>query len=150
VKRLEEKDATQPEAMVVDPPPIIPSLTTRRSNLISKIPPVAGRNRVASQSSRIKIEEDYEEPVQKKRRTSSPLPEEDPRAVEEARAQAEEKAHNDRLAAEMQAFANEVEHDPENSPWEDLDSEDNDDPLMVSEYVQEIFTYMKKLEASQF
>lgn len=30
--------------------------------------------------------------------------------------------------------------------WEDLDSEDADDPLMVAEYVNEIFDYMKELE----
>lgn len=30
--------------------------------------------------------------------------------------------------------------------WEDLDAEDHDDPLMVTEYVEEIFQYMKKLE----
>jgi len=149
-KRFEEKDATQTDqAMVVDPPQKVPlpSITTRRSNLTTKVQPAAVHNRVASRSSRIKIEEEYEEPVPKKRRTSSPPPE-DPQVIEEARAIAEERAHNDRLAAEMQAFANEEEHDPEHSPWEDLDAEDSDDPLMVSEYVQEIFAYMKKLEAS--
>lgn len=151
-KRLEEKDATQTDqAMVVDPPPRapLPSITTRRSNLTTKIPPAAVHNRVASRSSRVKIEEEYEEPVPKKRRTSSPSPE-DLRAIEEAKVIAEERAHNERLLAEMEAFANEVEHDPEHSPWDDLDSEDSDDPLMVSEYVQEIFAYMKKLEASLF
>lgn len=30
--------------------------------------------------------------------------------------------------------------------WQDLDEEDMDDPLMVSEYVSEIFTYMYELE----
>lgn len=30
--------------------------------------------------------------------------------------------------------------------WEDLDAEDSDDPLMVSEYVDEIFDYLHKLE----
>lgn len=30
--------------------------------------------------------------------------------------------------------------------WEDLDAEDAEDPLMVSEYVNEIFEYLKKLE----
>jgi hypothetical protein len=151
-KRLEEKDATQTDqAMVVDPPSKVPlpSITTRRSNLTTKVQPAAGHNRVASRSSRVKIEEEYEEPLPKKRRTSSPPPE-DPRVIEEARAIAEERAQHERLVAEMQAFANEVEHDPEHSPWEDLDSEDSDDPLMVSEYVQEIFAYMKKLEASLF
>jgi G2/mitotic-specific cyclin 1/2 len=32
--------------------------------------------------------------------------------------------------------------------WEDLDAEDADDPLMVAEYVNEIFVYMKQLEVS--
>jgi hypothetical protein len=30
--------------------------------------------------------------------------------------------------------------------WDDLDAEDAEDPLMVSEYVNEIFEYLKKLE----
>lgn len=30
--------------------------------------------------------------------------------------------------------------------WDDLDAEDAEDPLMVSEYVVEIFDYMKCLE----
>lgn len=30
--------------------------------------------------------------------------------------------------------------------WEDLDAEDADDPLMISEYVVEIFEYMRELE----
>jgi G2/mitotic-specific cyclin 1/2 len=151
-KRSEQKDAVQnDQAMAVDPPPKVPlpSITTRRSNVSTKISAGAGHNRVASRSSRGTLQGEYEEPVQKKRRTSSPSPE-DARAVQEARALAEEKAHNERLAAEMQAFANEVEHDPENCPWDDLDTEDSDDHLMVSEYVQDIFTYMKKLEVRSF
>ncbi|CAE6441047.1 unnamed protein product [Rhizoctonia solani] len=35
----------------------------------------------------------------------------------------------------------------ENQPWDDLDAEDESDPLMVSEYVNEIFGYMKELES---
>ncbi|QRV80306.1 Cyclin, N-terminal domain [Ceratobasidium sp. AG-Ba] len=31
-------------------------------------------------------------------------------------------------------------------PWDDLDAEDENDPLMVAEYVTEIFEYMKELE----
>lgn len=30
--------------------------------------------------------------------------------------------------------------------WDDLDAEDADDPLMVSEYVVDIFQYMRQLE----
>ncbi|KAJ1302736.1 hypothetical protein OPQ81_003049 [Rhizoctonia solani] len=34
----------------------------------------------------------------------------------------------------------------ENQPWDDLDAEDSNDPAMVPEYVNEIFSYMKELE----
>lgn len=34
--------------------------------------------------------------------------------------------------------------------WEDLDAEDADDPLMVAEYVNDIFEYMKELEVSRY
>lgn len=34
--------------------------------------------------------------------------------------------------------------------WEDLDEGDEDDPLMVKEYVNEIYTYMRELEVSIF
>lgn len=33
--------------------------------------------------------------------------------------------------------------------WDDLDAEDAEDPLMVSEYVNEIFAYMRQLEVRQ-
>ncbi|CAE6379396.1 G2/mitotic-specific cyclin cdc13 [Rhizoctonia solani AG-1 IB] len=34
----------------------------------------------------------------------------------------------------------------ESQPWDDLDAEDENDPAMVSEYVSEIFGYMRELE----
>lgn len=40
----------------------------------------------------------------------------------------------------------EFEEEVENDAWDDLDAEDADDPLMVSEYVVEIFEYLKKVE----
>jgi G2/mitotic-specific cyclin 1/2 len=36
----------------------------------------------------------------------------------------------------------------EAADWDDLDAEDNGDPLMVSEYIVEIIEYMKKIEVS--
>lgn len=33
--------------------------------------------------------------------------------------------------------------------WDDLDAEDSGDPLMVSDYVVEIFDYMKQLEVRE-
>lgn len=50
-------------------------------------------------------------------------------------------ADADRIAAELQAT--------ELSPirlWDDLDAEDWDDPLMVSEYVEEVCDYLKEIE----
>lgn len=48
-----------------------------------------------------------------------------------------------------------VEEEEEEGPakdegWIDLDLEDIDDPLMVAEYVNDIFDYMKALEVSRF
>jgi len=38
------------------------------------------------------------------------------------------------------------EADPEGDEWDDLDAEDSKDPLMVSEYVVDIFKYLKQTE----
>ncbi|CAA7268428.1 unnamed protein product [Cyclocybe aegerita] len=155
VKQVSEVIVVADEhAMVVDPPHQVPlpSIAARRSNLVKDSIPVAPRRletrrHGSSRSLRVNVEEEFEEePVHKKRRTSSIPPEEDPRALEAARLQAEEDAHNARIAAEMEAFADEPEADPESSPWDDLDADDNDDPLMVSEYVQDIFNYLKQVE----
>ncbi|PKI84661.1 Clb2p [Malassezia vespertilionis] len=35
---------------------------------------------------------------------------------------------------------------PKDAGWEDLDKDDMDDPLMVSEYVEEVFAYMREVE----
>lgn len=35
---------------------------------------------------------------------------------------------------------------PKDEGWEDLDKDDADDPLMVAEYAEEIFSYMRKVE----
>jgi len=158
-KVKEEQDVVvvpDDDAMVVDPPPevTLPSLTVRKSNLLRESHTTAtrrseGHRRVSSRlHSRHQGEDELEDdqPVHKKRRTSSAPPEEDLQALEEARAQAEEDEHNARLAAEMATFAEEEEADPENSAWDDLDADDSDDPLMVSEYVQDIFQYLKEVE----
>ena len=56
-----------------------------------------------------------------------------------------------RIAAELQAFADaEPEADPEGDEWDDLDAEDADDPVMVSEYVADIFKYLKALEVKKY
>ena len=40
----------------------------------------------------------------------------------------------------------EDEAHPDGDQWQDLDAEDASDPLMVSEYVVEIFDYFKEVE----
>ncbi|QRV82030.1 Cyclin, N-terminal domain [Ceratobasidium sp. AG-Ba] len=77
-------------------------------------------------------EEDSEGPAHKRRRTSSLDAEEASRAV----------AH----IAEKEAESAPV--DPEEI-WTDLDKDDDGDPLMVSEYVVDIFNYMLELEKTQ-
>ncbi|KAF8555822.1 A/B/D/E cyclin [Imleria badia] len=74
--------------------------------------------------------------ILKKRRTSSDVP-------DEARLFEEQEDHDAKVAA---AIDSEPEADPNGDEWDDLDAEDGDDPLMVSEYVTEIFEYMKKVE----
>lgn len=161
LKKASHKDlaAEQDEnAMVVDPPTqvALPSITARRSSLVKESHGIITRrsdapHRAPSRYGLIpkhQADDDFEgdQPAHKKRRTSSAPPEEDPLILEQARAQADEEATLARIAAEIEAFAEMPEADPENSPWDDLDADDLDDPLMVSEYVQDIFQYLKHVE----
>ena len=145
-------------AMVVDSP-ALPSITVRRSSLVKEGHGIAARRSgLPHRTSRYgpvpkhQADDDFEDdqPAHKKRRTSSVPPEDDPLILEEARAQAEEQDTLARIAAEMEAFAQMPEADPENSPWDDLDANDTDDPLMVNEYVQDIFQYLKRVEVRYF
>lgn len=80
--------------------------------------------------------------VFKKRRTSSDIP-------DEAKLFEEQEEHEAQVAASLDAgIDSEPEADPNGDEWNDLDAEDGDDPLMVSEYVNEIFNYMKNVEVS--
>jgi hypothetical protein len=90
------------------------------------------------------LEEDH---VCKKRRTSSEPPEDEVKTAEEEPLQQEPPTTTD-FGIEAYADEEEVEADPEGDQWEDLDAEDADDPLMVSEYVIDIVKYMKELEVS--
>lgn len=144
-------------AMVVDPPaPALPSITIRRSivakeNTAAAIRRSDAHRRASARSittaQRQAAEDVDADRVFKKRRTSSEAPEE-PEVTEEARLRAEEEEAAAKIAAELEAYAEEPEADPENSPWDDLDADDNDDPLMVSEYVVEIFNYLKQVEVN--
>lgn len=152
------KEQHDDNAMVIDPPAqaVLPSLTIRRSLLPEDQVPHATRRsdthrRISSRSARAEPQADDDDEtdrVFKKRRTSSEAPEEDPRAVEEARMLAEKEALASKVEEQLSAFEEEPEFEPEGEDWEDLDAEDAEDPLMVSEYVVEIFKYLKDIEVS--
>ncbi|PFH48087.1 hypothetical protein AMATHDRAFT_6127 [Amanita thiersii Skay4041] len=140
-------------AMVVDPPAraSLPSLAVRRLLLKQPVDAKTGgesHRRVSSQPLPVEREKDDEEAARacKKLRTSSEPPEEEPPALDAAQLHAEEEEAASRIAADLEADIEEPEADPDGPDWEDLDADDVDDPLMVSEYVSEIFNYMKELE----
>ncbi|KAJ7695488.1 cyclin-like protein [Mycena rosella] len=151
-------------AMLIDlpPQPALPAVPVRKSLVSREDTSVATRHsdaasrRPTTRSSILaprqqELEDEDDEPAHKRRRTSSDSPEEpeeeDAAAMEEARLQAEEDLITARIAAELEAYANdEPEADPETSPWDDLDADDVGDPVMVSEYVVDIFNYLKQIE----
>ena len=90
------------------------------------------------------VDEEESLRVVKKRRTSSDLPEE---AQIVAHIPPEE-AEEERVIRSKRSTTPEA--DPDGDQWDDLDTEDADDPLMVSEYVTEIFAYLKEVEVSEF
>lgn len=108
-----------------------------------------------------RIEEADEEEadrVFKKRRTSSEAPEDHhqvearvattrPVEDQEAILRAEQEAVAE-LSLHVEQIQREEEADPFGDEWQDLDAEDAQDPLMVSEYVAEIFEYLKEVEVS--
>lgn len=150
-------DVADENAMVIDHPgvaiPALRRISVRKSTASIQSKPSAiarlseVQRRVSSTQAVAQVEDDAEtNRVFKKRRTSSEAPE-DPQASEEERLHEESEAAAAAIAAELEAYADaEPEADPEGSEWDDLDAEDADDPLMVSEYVVEIFKYMKEVE----
>jgi G2/mitotic-specific cyclin 1/2 len=86
--------------------------------------------------------------VFRKRRTSSEAPEDHKDDVKEhikAGDQIRDIAERE-LQQHLKDIGREAEADPNGPDWEDLDAEDADDPMMVSEYVTEIFDYLKGVE----
>lgn len=141
----EEPLVNDEDAMAVDdhPPAPEPSrrVSTRRSGantqqvITQEVQRIQTTRRTSSHLV-FKVEaqdEVQDDRVFKKRRTSSDAPETD--IDEQAQHEAEVAAVLDVDVA--------PEADPDGDEWDDLDAEDSDDPLMVSEYVVEIFKYMK-------
>lgn len=144
----EDPEVNDEDAMAVDDHPPAPEPTrrvsTRRSGantqqvITHEVQRVQTTRRTSSHLVlKGEAQEDVrEDRVFKKRRTSSEAPETD--IDEQAQHEAE-------VAAVLDVNAI-PEADPDGDEWDDLDAEDADDPLMVSEYVVEIFQYMKQTE----
>jgi len=86
------------------------------------------------------VDEEESRRVVKKRRTSSDLPEE-AQIVAHIPPEVEDPVAHPKRSTTPEA-------DPDGDQWDDLDAEDADDPLMVSDYVTEIFAYLKEVEVS--
>ncbi|KAI9568653.1 cyclin-like protein [Boletus coccyginus] len=138
-------------AMAVDAPPSVPLTnakgahrppTATVSHVIKHEVQRADLSKRAASHLNVKIETRQEDDnrVFKKRRTSSDEP-------DDAKLFEEQEDHEAQVAASLDAgIDSELEADPNGDEWDDLDAEDGDDPLMVSEYVTEIFDYMKNVE----
>lgn len=133
------------DVMMVDPAPVarVPSprrFVAAREAVASGLPLPSSRHdarRRLSAKQVVPVEEDEDEddgPAYKKRRTSSDVPD----VEEEREVEVEEYARSGEVARR--------EADPDGDEWDDLDADDGDDPLMVSEYVVEIFKYLKEVE----
>ncbi|EMR08249.1 hypothetical protein PNEG_03416 [Pneumocystis murina B123] len=79
------------------------------------------------------------EETTRKRRTSKVLTEQK-LVVEVEQTQASKKVRTDGL------LNTSAQEHPPSQDWDDLDADDAHDPLMVSEYVEEIMSYMRELE----
>ncbi|EMD34770.1 hypothetical protein CERSUDRAFT_116962 [Gelatoporia subvermispora B] len=142
LEQVKEVVEAKPEedAMAIDPEPVVQpkrfaaARASAASVPSSARPPPSARSQVPRRVARYsKPEEDPEmDRAFKKRRTSSDMPEE--------AAQAEVEVEHALLLTEP------PEADPEGDEWDDLDEGDTEDPLMVSEYVVEIFEYLKQVE----
>lgn len=129
--------------MMVDPEPV-PSprrFVAARQAAVSGLPISSSRNearRRSAGSTKQRTPEDEDEEdgrAYKKRRTSSDVPDVDEAVV-------------DVVPDELDGQVKEV--DPNGDDWDDLDADDADDPLMVSEYVMDIFHYLKEVEVCFF
>ncbi|KAL4245508.1 cyclin family protein [Abortiporus biennis] len=148
VQEDEEEEFTETvrdeNAMVIDHPIVpVPSprrfVAARAAVTVSRTTTTTTRTQVRRGPPRHvpKIEEDAENArAHKKRRTSSEAPE-----VPSADLYAEEEVEE-----AVKVEEDDYEAEPTGKKWTDLDADDGDDPLMVSEYVVEIFEYLKEVE----
>lgn len=132
----------------------------KSGRIIKPLATVNARNRVPARASSAVLKEPRNGP-----RAQQDLAKSDTKAtealkkkvavtLEEAAIIAEEnkeninKVENARVEASAHRAKKVKKEEARGVEWDDLDAEDADDPLMVAEYVVEIFEYMKKLEIS--
>lgn len=128
----------------------VPVQTTRRA-VRSTVTTTTIRRTVHRRAPVARVEPEVEEePVSKRRRTSSEVGDEEYKEVGN-------QALLDNIAEESEpVYAEDENVEPvatkepviEVQDWDDLDRDDDDDPLMVSEYVADIFNYLKTVEVS--
>ncbi|KAK7042999.1 G2/mitotic-specific cyclin [Paramarasmius palmivorus] len=142
VVEVEGDDAVTADdnAMAIDPPsqtskPVLPSLTIRKSLADNRDLP-----RRSTRPAQPYLEDELEAGrVFKKPRTSD--------APELCEQDAEDELE-DEDAQQGHVLDDEPEADPNGNEWDDLDADDSGDPLMVSEYVVEIFDYFREVEVA--
>ncbi|KAJ8073889.1 G2/mitotic-specific cyclin [Marasmius tenuissimus] len=145
VEETDEVERVDDNAMAVDPPshttkPAIPSLTIRKSLADDHDLPKQGRRVMRSAQPYIDDAELEAGRVFKKPRTSDP-----PEVVASKEEELDEEDPFDEQVLDLDA---EPEADPDGDEWDDLDADDIGDPLMVSEYVIDIFTYFRQIEVT--
>ncbi len=151
--KAEPKATLYVDAMAIDPPDLhvpptrVNGHTRKTTSLATAVRQTAGH---ATHGERERDDMEVEaNRVFKKRRTSSDAPEGQKEDVKEDHAEAGDQIGDiaeRELQKHLQVIGHEVEADPNGPDWEDLDAEDADDPMMVSEYVTEIFDYLKVVE----
>ncbi|THH08958.1 hypothetical protein EW145_g2355 [Phellinidium pouzarii] len=143
------------DILAIDPPskaiPVVeipvPSNVSRRATTrtaaVTTTTTMASRRTVHRKAKAAIVEEDFgmeEEPMLKKRRTSSEVGDE---AILEDIAEEEVEVIDAENIPPDAVSKSAVEQEQD---WDDLDRDDDDDPLMVSEYVTDIFNYLKVVE----
>jgi len=133
--------------MVIDPPDlhVPPHRVNGHSRKPTSLAATTRRNPPIQEERERDETEAESNRVFKKRRTSSDAPDEEAKDEVEVEDQVRDIAERE-LQKHLHDIECEAEADPNGAEWEDLDAEDADDPMMVSEYVNDIFEYLKAVE----
>lgn len=147
VNGAKEKPALHVDAMVIDPPDlhVPPHRVNGHSRKPTSLAATTRRNPPIQEERERDETEAESNRVFKKRRTSSDAPDEEAKDEVEVEDQVRDIAERE-LQKHLHDIECEAEADPNGAEWEDLDAEDADDPMMVSEYVNDIFEYLKAVE----